>query len=131
MQRLLQMTHTQWAYRNTTVHLEVKEGRTAEANETILGTMEGFLHPEQLEEHPHLLFFDFAALTSGPIKDKLEWIDEIDSALGAALHVARGSQHAMRTRYCQGHRPCAQTEYELVLVDEEGSMIWRRRRKWV
>ncbi len=69
------MTHAQWAYRNATVHLEVKDGRTATAYKTILETMEGFLHtdPEQLlEEHHHLLFSDFAALTSGPTKDKLE-----------------------------------------------------------
>jgi hypothetical protein len=61
-----------WAYRNATVHLEVKEGRRAAAHETILETMEGFLYtnPEQLlEEHCHLLFSDFAALASGPIKD--------------------------------------------------------------
>ena len=87
------MTHAQWAYRNATVHLEVKEGQTAAAHETILETMKGFLHtdPELLEEHHHLLFSDFAALVSSPIKDKLEWISEIDSALGAASHVARGS----------------------------------------
>jgi hypothetical protein len=99
----LQMTHAQWAYRNATVHLEVKEGQTAAAHETILETMEGFLHtdPEQpLKEHRHLLFSDFAALASGPIKDKLEWISEIDSALGAASHVAWGSRHAVHTRYC-------------------------------
>ncbi len=56
--------------------------------------MEGFLHtdPEQLlKEYCHLLFSDFAALASGPIKDKLEWISEIDSALGTTSHVARGS----------------------------------------
>jgi hypothetical protein len=48
--------------------------------------------PEQLlEEHHHLLFSDFAALAFGPTKDKLEWISEIDSALGATSHVARGS----------------------------------------
>ena len=37
-------------YRNATLHLEVKEGHTAAAHETILATMEGFLHtdPEQL-----------------------------------------------------------------------------------
>jgi hypothetical protein len=76
------------------VHLEVKDGRTAAAHETILKTMEGFLYtnPEQLlEEHRHLLFSDFDALASGPTKDKLKWISEIDSALGAASHVARGS----------------------------------------
>jgi hypothetical protein len=94
MQRFLQMTHTQWTYRNAIIHLEVKDGQTAAAHETILETMEGFLHtdPEQLlEEHPHLLFSDFAALLSGPIKDKLEWIFEIESSLGAASHVAGGS----------------------------------------
>ncbi len=88
------MTHTQWAYRNAGVHLEAKEGLTAAAHETILETMEGFLHtdPEQLiEKHRHLLFSEFAALASGPTKDKLEWITEIDSALGAASHVAWGS----------------------------------------
>ncbi len=72
MQWLLQMTHAQWACWNATVNLEVKEGWTAEAHETILETMEGFLHtdPEQLlKEHCHLLFSDFDALASGPIKD--------------------------------------------------------------
>ncbi len=66
----------------------------AAAHETILKTMEGFLHtdPEQLlEKHRHLLFSAFVALASGPTKDKLEWISEIDSALGATPHVARGS----------------------------------------
>ncbi len=126
------MTHAQWAYRNATVHLEVKDGWTAAAHIFFLKTMEGFLHtdPEQLlEEHRHLLFSDFADLASGPTKDKLEWISEIDSALGAASHVAGGSQHAVWTRYCRGRRPCAQTEYKLVLVDAEGSMRWRRRHK--
>ena len=88
------MTHAQWAYRNATVHLEVKDRWTAAAHKTILKTIEGFLHTDLeqlLEEHCHLLFSDFAALASGPTKDELEWISEIDSALGAASHVARGS----------------------------------------
>jgi hypothetical protein len=94
MRWLLQMTHVQWAYRNATVHLEVKDGRTAAAHKTISETMEGFLHTDLeqlLEEHRHLLFSDFAALASGPTKDKLEWISEIDSALGATSYVACGS----------------------------------------
>ncbi len=94
MQRLLQMTHAQWAWRNTTVHLEVKDGWTAAAHETILETMEGFLHTDLeqlLKEHRHLLFSDFTDLASGPTKDKLEWISEIDSALVATSHVAHGS----------------------------------------
>jgi hypothetical protein len=96
--------------------------------------MEGFLYtnPEQLlEEHFHLLFSNLAALTSGPIKDNLEWISEIDSTLGATSHMARGSRHAVRTRYCQGRQSYVQTEYESVLVDTEGSMRWQRRCKQV
>jgi hypothetical protein len=119
-----QMTHTQWAYKNATVHLEVKEGQTAAAHETILETMEDFLYtdPEQLlVEHLHLLFSDFATPASGSIKEKLEWISEIDSALGATSHVSCGSQF-VPTRYCRGHWPCAQTEYKSVLVDAKRSM---------
>jgi hypothetical protein len=85
------MTNAQLAYRNATVHLKVKEGWTAAAHETILDTIEGFLYtdPEQLlEEHHHLFFSDFAALASSHINEILEWISEIDSALGAASHVA-------------------------------------------
>jgi hypothetical protein len=96
--------------------------------------MEGFLHTDLeqlLEEHRHLLLSDFAVLASGPTKDKMEWISEIDSVLGAASHVARGSQHTLRTRYFRGCRPCAQMEYELVLVDAERSMRWWRRCKWL
>jgi hypothetical protein len=46
MQWLLQTTHAQWAYRNATFHLEVKKGRMATAHETILETMEDFLHTD-------------------------------------------------------------------------------------
>jgi hypothetical protein len=75
MQWLLQMTHAQWAYRNATVHLEVKDGRMAAAHETILETMEGFLHTDSeqlIEEHIYLLFSDFAALPL--ILPKINWI---------------------------------------------------------
>ncbi len=76
------------------VHLEVKDGWTATAHTTILKTMKVFLHTnleQALEEHCHLLFSDFTDLASGSTKDKLEWISEIDSDLGAASHVAHGS----------------------------------------
>jgi hypothetical protein len=39
--------------------------------------MKDFLHTDQeqlLEDHCHLLFLDFVALTSSPMTDKLEWI---------------------------------------------------------
>jgi len=36
MRRLLQITHQQWTYRNATVHLKMKDGRTTAQHETIL-----------------------------------------------------------------------------------------------
>jgi hypothetical protein len=129
---LLQLTHEQWIYRNATVHLKVKDGLTVAQHETILTTMEAYLHmdpAELLEENRHLLYSNFIALAKGPTKDKVEWISEMELALGAAEHVARRSRQAIRTRYCVGTRPRVQKEYEAVIVDAEGSMKWRRRHK--
>jgi hypothetical protein len=40
--------------------------------------------PEQLvKEHCHLLCLDLVALASGPTKDELEWIAEVDSVFEA------------------------------------------------
>jgi hypothetical protein len=74
MQQLLQMTHAQWAYRNTTVPLEVKDGLTAAAHETILETMEGFLHtdPEQLLEGIVTCYF-LTLLPSSLVLPKIHW----------------------------------------------------------
>ncbi len=63
--------------------------------------------------------------------EKLEWIAGMDSAMGAAEHISSGSRHALRTRYCRGSRPRMRLEYEVVQVDQEGSLRWRRRRKRV
>jgi hypothetical protein len=71
MQRLLPMIHAQWAYRNATVHLEVKEGWTAAAHETILEKQWKVSCKLILNKHCRLLYCDFAALASGPIGDKL------------------------------------------------------------
>jgi hypothetical protein len=55
----------------------------------------------------------------------------MDSAVGAAEHIASGSCHALRTRYCCGSRPRMRLEYEAVQVDQEGSLRWRQQRKRV
>ncbi len=81
-----------------------------------------------LTENQELLHLDFKRLATGPLKDKVEWIAEMESTMGAAEHVAHSSCQAIRMRYCTGRRPRAQTEYEAVLIDDEGSMKWRRQR---
>ena len=84
-----------------------------------------------MDENRDLLHLDFERLATGPVKDKMEWIAEMESAMGAAEHVSNGSRHTVRTRYCTGRRPRARIEDEAVLVDGEGSMKWRRHRKRV
>ena len=61
--------------------------------------------------------------------EKLEWIARMDSAMGAAEHIAGGSCHALHTRYCRGSQPRMRLEYEAVQVDQEGSLPWHRRCK--
>jgi hypothetical protein len=126
------MVHKQWLYRNATVHMELKDGMMLEQHKTILTRIEtclGIDPGDLLKEDWALLQVDFAQLATGPAKDKLEWVAGMDSAMGAAERVARGSCQAVRTRYCQGSRPHTRLDYEAVLVDSEGSMRWRCCRK--
>jgi hypothetical protein len=74
MQRLLQMTHAQWAYRNATVHLEVKEGQTAAAHITILETMEGFLHTDLEQLLKNIVTCYFLPLLPLPlVQPRINW----------------------------------------------------------
>ncbi len=74
MQRLLQITHAQWAYRISTVYLEVKHGWTAAAHKTILETMEDFLHtdPEQLLKD-HVTCYSLTLLSLPLVLPKINW----------------------------------------------------------
>ena len=61
--------------------------------------------------------------------EKLEWIAGMDSAMGAAEHIVGGSRTALHTRYCHGSRLRMRLEYEVVQVNQEGSLPWHRQRK--
>ena len=101
--------------------------------EQILTHIEGCLGIDPgdlLEEGQVLLQVDFERLPRSSAT-KLEWIVGMDTAMGAVEHIASGSCHALRTRYCRGSRPRMRLEYEAVQVDQEGSLRWRRQRKWV
>ena len=78
-----------------------------------------------------LLQVDFERLARSSATEKLTWITGMDSAMGAAEHIASGSRHALRTRYCPGSRPRIRLEYEAVQVDQEGSLRWLRQCKRV
>jgi hypothetical protein len=132
MQRLLQLTHRQWLYFNARVHMKVKDGLRIAQHNTILMRMEECLHIDStdlLVEDQVLLETEFDKLTHGPTLDKLEWMAEMDTAQGAADHIAKGSRHALHSCYCSGPNPHMRMEYKDVLVDWDGSIEWRRQGK--
>ncbi len=134
MRRLLEMVHQQWLYRNAMVHMSLQDGLPRDKHEHILTRIEGCLGIDPgdlLEEDRVILQVDFKRLARSSATEKLEWITGMDSAMGAAEHIARGSCHALRTRYCRGSRPRMRLEYEAVQVDQEGSLCWRWQRKRV
>ena len=132
MRPLLELTHRQWLYHNATVHMKVKDGMTAAQHNAILAQMEECLLIDPMDllmEDRELLDANFDKPTQGPTSDKLKWVTEMDTAPGAADHVAKGFRCSLRLRYCPGHLPQMRTEYEDVLIDRDGSMKWWRRRK--
>ena len=132
--RLLEIVHQQWLYRNATVHMALQDGLPQAKHEEILAQIENCLGidlSDLLEEDHVLLRVDFELLAVGTATKKLEWIAGMESAMGAADHIACGSCQALRTRYCRGSCPRMQLEYEAVQVDQEGSMHWRRQRKQI
>jgi hypothetical protein len=114
--------------------MSLQDGLPQDKHEQILTCIEGCLGIDPgylLEEDWVLLQVDFEQLARSSATEKLEWIAGSDSAMGAAEHIASGSRHALRTRYCRGSRPWMCLEYEAVQVDQEGSLRWRRQRKRV
>ena len=132
MRCLLKTFHQQWLYRNATVHMALQNGLPQAKHEEILARIEdclGIDPGDLLEEDRVLLRVDFERLVTGSATEKLEWIAGMESAMGAADHIARGSHQALCTRYCRGRQPWMRLEYDAIQVNREGSIQWRRRRK--
>jgi hypothetical protein len=112
--------------------MKVKNSLTLAQHNTILRHMEECLQIDStylLVEDRELLEADFEKLIHGPTPDKLEWLAEINTAGGAADHIARESCHALCSCYCSGPNLRMGMEYEDKVVDHEGSMKWRRQCK--
>ena len=136
MRRLLQITHQQWTYRNATVHLKMKDGRTTAnrptRDNTIRNTGMCVCRPRRPPKHQHLVGCNFTKLVTGPTKDKVEFVAEMRAARSLARHIAKGTKVALKTRYAgrtRGKLPRRNTVIEEVVVDSEGSLKWRRRRR--
>ena len=82
-----------------------------------------------LPEHRDLLKMDFVELGEGPAIDRQFWAADMEAAVAAADHVRRGHAQALRTRYESGSMQRLGSVRVDVLVDNEGSIRWRRRRR--
>jgi hypothetical protein len=87
MALLLSITHTQWIYRNTKIHLRVVEGKTVAEHDEISCEVLRLLatDPEDvLPGHRALLDSDMEALGRGSTADRQYWIANMTSAVLAA-----------------------------------------------
>ena len=132
IRRLVQITHRQWIYRNSAVHLKVRGSLSQPQHEKLMDTIEDYLHVDPmslLPEDRRLLTVDLEALAESSPVNQQTWVAEMETAVSAASHIRSGSRQAINSRYCSGPQPLATVVEEFVEVDSEGSMRWRRRRR--
>jgi hypothetical protein len=74
---------------------------------------------------------NFTKLVTGPVKDKVEFVAEMNAARRLARNVAKGTRVTLKTRFqkARGKLPRRNIVIEEVLVDNEGSLRWRRRKR--
>ena len=81
--------------RNATVHLKVTDGSEALVAEIFECTQ---VYPDRLlEEHKHLVESNFTKLDTGPVKDKVEFVAEMNAARSLARHIAKETGVALKT----------------------------------
>ena len=84
--RILNITHRQWLYRNSRIHMRNVEGLSATDHESILEkvrTLIGTDPTDILPKHRSLLHMDFEALGEGTSTDRQYWIAQMESAITA------------------------------------------------
>lgn len=95
IQQVLRITHQQWLYRNTKIHIRQVEGKTASEHLEIMQAVRERLDYEVtdlLPQHRHLLHQDLIQLGSGPTIDRQYWVAQMDSAIAAASRVQTETQ---------------------------------------
>ena len=118
--RLLQLTHRQWTYRNSTVHIRVRDNLTFAQQERIIQRCEELLWTDPddlLRSDRALLEVDFSALASGPAVYRQLWTEEVEVSMEAASTIRRNA------------RSSGPVPDSLPPVDTEGSIRYRRRRR--
>jgi hypothetical protein len=119
--QLIQITHRQWTYRNQTVNYKALDGLTESQQLEIMQHCEDVLWTDPsilLPEDRCLLEVDFEALGDGPAIAPQIWLSEMEAATSAARLDAGPTEVAGES-----------VGYMSVLVDTEGSIRFRQRRR--
>ena len=93
IEKLLQLTHKQWIFRNSRKHFKRVGGLTEQEHQDIFARLEELMWidpSELLPRHRDLLNVDFCALGEGPTSGRQLWIESMESALSAKHHVDHG-----------------------------------------
>lgn len=118
---LLQITHRQWTYRCQTVHYKAADGLTEEQQRKIMRDCEDLIWTDPsilLPEDRPLLHIDFESLGNSPAIMRQLWISEMEAATVAA-----------RCESARQEEVIWENEQREPLIDTEGSIRFRRRRK--
>jgi hypothetical protein len=84
--RVLNITHRQWLYRNSRIHIRQVEGLSLTDHESILQKVSSLIGTDPtdlLSQHRSLLHMDFEALGEGTSTDRQYWIAQMESAIKA------------------------------------------------
>ena len=114
------------------MHLQVRGSLSQAQHDHLMDTIEDYIHVDPmtlLPEDRGLLEVDFDGLAESAPVDQETWVSEMDTAVSAAAHVRAGSRQAIHSRFCTGPNPRSTVIEESVVVDSEGSIRWRRRRR--
>jgi hypothetical protein len=114
--QLLELTHRQWIYRNTKLHLRLVEGMTVPEHDEIMREVLNLLltDPEEvLPRHQALLDLDMDKLGRGSTADRQYWVATMHSALSAARCVLE----AGALEVPDGTDPHSDPENEVPIVD--------------
>ena len=128
MKRLLGITHKQWLYRNAKVHLKKRDGKTEVEHKQIMKKVKKMMDTdpmELLERDRHLLLTeDFEQLGQAPSSYREYWVAEMETAIESSAKTKRQT-----TIDHTGKLITLSTHSEPPVIDTEGSIRYRRRRK--
>ena len=119
--QLLQITHRQWTFRNSTIHLKGPDGLTEAQQGLLSRRCEALLWTDPstlLLEDRYLLDINFDALADGPASERLTRLSEMDAARCAARYADADYTDTILD---------APDPLLAPLIDTEGSIRFRRR----